>query len=708
MKSANASNRRAPRARNALTLAVLATLCAAGALGAAQAAPGGAPVNVARATTLHGGDAVIGALPMTQPIRISVALKLRDQAGLDAFVAHLAQGAREGTRPAPMTSAQFLDRHAPTQAQAKAVADYLASQGFRNIRVSPNRTLVSAEGTAATARNAFMTQFAQVKTHDGRIAFANTDAVRIPAALGDTVLAVVGLQNVHIAHTFARRPDPGAVHTMTVQGHFPTEFPSIYGVGTAAAATDVPVGIITEGKLTQTKADLAQFATDHGLPAVVTKTVNTDGTSNDTAGTGEWDLDSQDIVGISGGVSKLIFYNIPDLSTLSLLDDFGTVVSANETKIINVSLGLCELSAQSDGSAAADDVQFQVAVAQGQTFSISTGDSGADECGNLTNTPSWPAASQYVVAAAGTRLNASTTTWTNETVWTDSGGSASTFEPMPDWQTRFGVSGTTRVVADIAFDGDPNSGAIIQFNGSLGQFGGTSLSAPLFAGLWARVLHVYPTVGFAGPVIYALPSNDFHDITGGTNSGGETGIGFHAAAGYDFASGRGSMKIGKTVTDVGTVSKQLVKNGDFEKGSASPWTLTPSTVLLNNASRAHTGSWLAEIGNDLSATDKASQTVTVTAGKHYATLRFFLHTTTTETTTTMANDTLSVQVFDTNGNLLSTLHTFSNLAATSGYVEHDSDMSAFIGQTIVLKFIGVNNGTLSTKWDVDDVTLTVL
>jgi xanthomonalisin len=274
--------------------------------------------------------------------------------------------------------------------------------------------------------------------------------------------------------------------------------------------------------------------------------VNTGGTSNDTSGIGEWNLDSQDIVGMAGGqVGKIIFYNEPTLANSALTANINTAVSANVAKIINMSLGECEKDAHSDGSDAADDQLFATAVAQGQTFSISTGDFGADECQDGgTDEASNPANSPYVVAVSGTTLNASTTTWSSETVWVDSGGSESTLEPKPSWQTLW--SGSHRGVADIAFDGDPNSGAKVIVNGSNEQIGGTSLSAPIFAGMWARVLAVKGTgVGFAGPIIYQLPASDFHDITSGNNNGSTAG------PGYDLASGRGSIVLSSAINHIG-------------------------------------------------------------------------------------------------------------------------------------------------------------
>ena len=496
------------------------------------------------ATQLRQGDVVSGPLATSQPIHVEVALKLRNPAQLHTFLA-TARTSTLSMVQHRMSSQQFVANYSPTADQANQVAAWLTSAGFSNVQIAPNRLMVSADGRADTAQAAFKTSFAKVRTREGRMAFMNNSGVQIPAALQDSVLSVIGLQNVHQAHTFAK-PVQAAYTTQAVTGHNPTEFSSIYGGNGVATAAGVPVGIVTQGKITQTITDLNTFTSQNGLATVTTQTVNTNGTSTDTSGLGEWSLDSQDVVGMAGGqVGSLIFYNIPTLSNANLTADFNTIVNANATKIINVSLGECETSAQGDGSAAAQDQIFQQAVAQGQTFSISTGDSGADECGDGGVTPSWPAASQYVVAVGGTTLNASTTTWNSAAVWTSGGGSSSTFEPQPSWQN--GVApGSTRGLPDIAYDADPNSGSKIIVNGATQQYGGTSLSAPLFAGAWARVIAIKGSnVGFAAPLLYQLPASDFHDITSG-NNGGET-----ASAGYDLATGRGELIISGAANDIG-------------------------------------------------------------------------------------------------------------------------------------------------------------
>ncbi|WP_426701216.1 pre-peptidase C-terminal domain-containing protein [Rhodanobacter sp. Col0626] len=532
----------------AIGLSVVATV---GATPASSAVGSNAFVVLGQhATRLRQGDVVNGPLAVAQPIHIEVALKLRNPDQLHTFLA-TAKTSTLSMVQHKMSPQQFVANYSPTTDQANKVAAWLTSAGFTNVTIAPNRLMVSADGRADTAQAAFKTTLNQVRTKEGRMAYMNNGQVQIPAALQDSVLSVVGLQTVHQAHTFAKlvRAD---YSTQAVTGHSPVEFSSIYGGTGATTGAGVTVGIITQGKITQTITDLNSFTSQNGLATVTTQTVNTNGTSSDTSGVGEWNLDSQDIVGMAGGkIGGLIFYNIPTLSNANLTADINKVVSDNQVKIINVSLGECETDANSDGSAASQDQAFQQAVAQGQTFSISTGDDGADECGTGGTTPSWPAASQYVIAVAGTLLNASTSTWSSETVWNElskgegaTGGSQSTFEPKPSWQTLW--SGTHRGVADVAFDGDPESGAKVIVNGGTEQIGGTSLAAPLFSGFWARVIAAKgASVGFAGPLLYQLPAADFHDVTSGNNDG-ET-----ASAGYDLASGRGSIIMANAISDLG-------------------------------------------------------------------------------------------------------------------------------------------------------------
>jgi len=101
-----------------------------------------------------------------------------------------------------------------------------------------------------------------------------------------------------------------------------------------------------------------------------------------------------------------------------------------------------------------------------------------------------------------------------------------------------------------------------------------------------------------------------------------------------------------------------------------------------------------------------SQAVTIPSGCH-ASLSFWLHVDTTESTTAAKPDTFTVQLLNSGGAVLSTVATFSNLNKATGYAQHSYDVSAFAGQTVTLKFIGTetdaNGGT--TNFVADDTAI---
>ena len=88
-------------------------------------------------------------------------------------------------------------------------------------------------------------------------------------------------------------------------------------------------------------------------------------------------------------------------------------------------------------------------------------------------------------------------------------------------------------------------------------------------------------------------------------------------------------------------------------------------------------------------------------------LGFWLHTDTAETGTTKAYDTLKVQVLNSSGTVLGTLATFSNLNASSGYVQHTYDLSPYAGQTVTLKFTGAEDYEYQTSFVLDDTSINV-
>ncbi|MFF4730825.1 M1 family aminopeptidase [Streptomyces mirabilis] len=145
---------------------------------------------------------------------------------------------------------------------------------------------------------------------------------------------------------------------------------------------------------------------------------------------------------------------------------------------------------------------------------------------------------------------------------------------------------------------------------------------------------------------------------------------------------------------------QVVTNGGFESGT-SPWTQSSSTVITSRSGQsAHGGTsfaWLNGVGS--THTDTLSQSVTIPSGCSSATLTFWLHIDTAETTSSTAYDKLTAKIGST------TLATYSNLNKATGYVQKSFDVSAFAGQTVSLAFTGTEDSSLQTSFVLDDIAL---
>jgi hypothetical protein len=144
-----------------------------------------------------------------------------------------------------------------------------------------------------------------------------------------------------------------------------------------------------------------------------------------------------------------------------------------------------------------------------------------------------------------------------------------------------------------------------------------------------------------------------------------------------------------------TCSGQLIRNPGFESGPVY-WT-APAGVITNSSSESpHSGSWDAVLGI-LGGTQTISQTITIPFGCQ-ATLSFWLHIDTAETTTTTAYDKLILKMNST------TLKTWSNLNHNAGYTQYSLSLPS---GTFALTFTATEDSSLLTLFVLDDVTLTL-
>jgi PKD repeat protein len=158
----------------------------------------------------------------------------------------------------------------------------------------------------------------------------------------------------------------------------------------------------------------------------------------------------------------------------------------------------------------------------------------------------------------------------------------------------------------------------------------------------------------------------------------------------------------------GCTAAQLLGNPGFEAGTASPWTAASGVISNSSTEPPHSGSWDAWLdGYGTTHTDTLAQTVSIPASCKNATFSFWLHIDTAETTTTTAYDTLMVQVLNSSGTVLSTLHTYSNLDHNTGYTQRSFSLASYVGQTVTLKFTGTEDASYQTSFVIDDTALNV-
>jgi hypothetical protein len=195
-------------------------------------------------------------------------------------------------------------------------------------------------------------------------------------------------------------------------------------------------------------------------------------------------------------------------------------------------------------------------------------------------------------------------------------------------------------------------------------------------------------------------------VTGTPTAAGTSNVTVTASSGT--ASGTAQFTWTVAPSGGGCTAAQLLGNAGFESGSASPWSTTSGVLNSDTSSEpAHSGNydaWLDGYGSR--HTDTLAQTVSIPAGCTSATYSFWLHVD-SDNTSGAAQDTLALQVLNSSGTVLSTLHTFSNLDANNGYSQFSYNLASYAGQKITVKFTGIETGNGQTSFVNDDNALNV-
>jgi hypothetical protein len=457
---------------------------------------------------------------------------------------------------------EIAAKYYPTPAEYKTVVDWLIAQGFAV--KSPNKYNLSvfANGSVAQIERAFGTKFGRIEFEGVEYNSALT-APSLPTAVAAPVLGINGLQpHLHPrSHLIKITPTQGIQKLISNQPPYTVaEIAKVYGAN----------GLTMNGAGQKIAIVIDTFPADSDLTLfwnanAVSQSLNNIEKVQVVAGTlpspsGEETLDVEWSSGTAPGAKVRVYattalYSVYlDQAYQAIIDDLP---SQPELHQVSLSYGSNELST-STSQMQTDDQYFAALAAAGVTVFVSSGDGGSSpgasgqDHGGAVQVES-PANDPNVTAVGGTSLylNGSTGAVSSETAWYDGGGGISTIFTRPSWQTGPGIStGSTRLIPDVALVADPNTGGILFLSGAEYWVGGTSWSAPTWAGFCAIINQARTnlskaSVGLLSPKIYPLiGTNNFRDITTGSN--GPNGV-YNAGPGYDLCTGIGVPNIAALV-----------------------------------------------------------------------------------------------------------------------------------------------------------------
>ncbi|HEY2814421.1 MAG TPA: S53 family peptidase [Acidimicrobiales bacterium] len=513
-----------------------------------------------------------------------------------------------------LTTDQFNSRFAVPATTQQAVLGFLQGGGLSVATTSAAGDYVTATGTVSQLDRLFNVHIGNYRIQNFDFV-ANDVAPSVPVALPITaVVGLDTVHQFHLPSTLSTpRPLTTDASGTSFSGTLlPQDLWNIYDEPASNLGQGQTVGMFAEGASDSTITNLRLFEQHFSFPKVPVRVVRTEpGTDDqygDELGNVEWYLDTQAETGMAPDVSRLDMYMAKSLFDADIFQDFKSWADDPKGPAqMNASFGECEqnpanpltgpLAQVPYGTEFGDELQpigdpiLRQATLEGRTLFSSTGDTGSGcpevvvpllGAGNgvaiqPVPTVSYPAASPYAVGVGGTVITTDGTDHgqrTNEVSWTFTGGGSSNWIAEPGFQkftpqvshqciakpdgTPYAYGTTCRGIPDVSsLSGNVNltgesNGYFIYWDGNPSAEGGTSLSSPLWAGMWTRIQAASRTnLGFADEALYRAARSghpDFYDVTASETPAGNGA--YQPAAGWDYTSGLGTPDVAKLMDDI--------------------------------------------------------------------------------------------------------------------------------------------------------------
>jgi len=498
----------------------------------------------------------LGRLPGDRRLNLAIGLPLRHPEALTTLLRQL----YDPTDPRYhqyLTPAEFTAEFGPAEQDYQAVIAFAQANGLRVTTVHPNRVVLDVSGTVADIERTFHLSLRTYRHPvEDRVFYAPDTEPTLELAV--PVLHISGLSDLV-------RPRPASLRVrpvVPVGGGTPAggagpggtylgrDFRGAYARDVQLTGTGQLLGLFElDGYYTN---DIAKYCARGSLTPVPLINVFLDdfdgqpGSNNE-----EVALDIEMANSMAPGLAAIIVYQAGGAFG-NPEDILNRMATDNLAKQLSTSWGIA-------GVPTIDQI-FQEFAAQGQSFFTASGDSGA-----ATGSVFPPADDPYITSVGGTTLSTTAAggPWVSETAWNwlstgsgnaGTGGGVSTTYHIPSWQqgvpslSTNGGSTTMRNFPDVAMVADAIN--IYADNGISLQVGGTSASAPLWAGFTALINQQaaglgQPPVGFLNPALYAIGTGpgyatNFHDITTGNNTNLTSPTQYYAGPSYDLCTGWGT------------------------------------------------------------------------------------------------------------------------------------------------------------------------
>lgn len=326
----------------------------------------------------------------------------------------------------------------------------------------------------------------------------------------------------------------GSGPALPAAGYGPADIASAYQLtGNGGAGTTV--AIVDAFDNPNAEADLAVFRRTFGLPPCTTangcfRKVNQRGGTTAPPGDPGWGVEiALDLQAVSSScpACKILLVEADDPSFVNIGQSVNRAVALGAHVVSN--------SYGGDEFTSARALRARYYTHPGVAQVASSGDFGFGPA-------QVPAAFPEMIAAGGTRLVKTASGWT-ESAWSGAGSGCSAWYAKPAWQKDSHCA--MRTVADVSAVADPETGLAVYDTYGLGAdngwivVGGTSLSAPLLAGMIGRAGNA--TTLDSAAHIYQNHAG-LRDVVGGSNGfcGGDYLC--RGTKGYDGPTGLGSPR----------------------------------------------------------------------------------------------------------------------------------------------------------------------